>query len=77
MEQDGQLACYRNDRFTLRLLTTSGSQVQTLLSERRVSSMRSQDVVGALDQQTSEVRVAGMGDAKLRIMISGLTSTRS
>jgi hypothetical protein len=39
--------------------------------------MRSQDVVGALDQQTSEICVAGMGDAKLRIMVSGLASTRS
>ena len=32
--------------------------------------MRSQDVVGALDQQTSEVCVAGVGDAELRIVIS-------
>jgi hypothetical protein len=39
--------------------------------------VRSKDMVGALDQQTSEVRVAGMGDAELRIMISGLTSPRS
>lgn len=34
-------------------------------------------MVGALDQQTSEVCVAGMGDAELRIMISGLTTPRS
>jgi len=39
--------------------------------------VRSEDVVGALDQQTSKVCVAGVGDAKLRIMVSGLTSTRS
>ncbi len=39
--------------------------------------MRSEDVVRALDQQTSEVRVAGMGDAELRIVISRLTSPRS
>ena len=39
--------------------------------------MRSEDMVGTLDQQTSEIGVAGMGDAKLRIMVSGLTSTRS
>jgi len=37
--------------------------------------VRSQDVVGALDQQTSKVGVAGVGDAELRIMVSGLTST--
>src|SRR5271154_5961696 len=46
MEQDGQLPSYRNDGLTLRLLTTSGGQVPTPLSQRRVSSMRSQDVVG-------------------------------
>jgi hypothetical protein len=39
--------------------------------------MRSKDVVGALDQQTSEIGVTGVGDAELRIMISRLTSTRS
>src|SRR5271170_6578387 len=38
--------------------------------------MRSKDVIGALDQQTSKVCVAGMGDAELRIVISGLTSPR-
>ena len=36
--------------------------------------MRSKDVIGALDQQASEISVAGMGDAELRIVISGLTS---
>ena len=39
--------------------------------------MRSKDVIGALDQQASEIGVTGMGDTKLRIMVSGLTSTRS
>src|SRR5271170_155336 len=39
--------------------------------------MRSKDVIGALDQQTSKIGVTGMGDAKLRIVISGLTSPRS
>lgn len=38
--------------------------------------MRSKDVVGAFDQQTSEVRVAGLGDAKLRIVVSGLAALR-
>ena len=39
--------------------------------------MRSEDVVRALDQETSKVCVAGVGDAELRIVISGLTSPRS
>ena len=51
--------------------------MQTPLSKRRVSSLRSKDMVGALDQQASEVCVAGVGDAELGIVISGLTSPRS
>ena len=47
------------------------------MSESRVLSMRSEDVVGTLDQQTSEVNVAGLGDAELRITISGLTAFRT
>ncbi len=73
MEQHGQLAGYGNNGLALGLLAASGSQMETPLSKRRVSSVRSQDVVGALDQQT--VGVAGVGDAELRIMVSGLTST--
>jgi hypothetical protein len=37
--------------------------------------MRSEDVVGALDQQASKIGVAGVGYTKLRIMVSGLTSS--
>ena len=39
--------------------------------------MWSKNVIGALDQQTSKIGVAGMRDAELRIVISGLTSPRS
>ena len=31
----------------------------------------------ALDQQTSEVDVAGLGDPELRIAVTGLTASRS
>src|ERR1700733_12900188 len=77
MKQHGPLACYCNDGLALGLLTTSGGRVQTPPSQRRVSSVGSEDVVRALDQQTSKIGVAGVGDAKLGIVISGLTSTRS
>ncbi len=50
--------------------------MQAPLSKSRVSSLRSKDVIGTLDQKTSEVGVAGLGDTKLRIMISGLTAFR-
>jgi hypothetical protein len=39
--------------------------------------VRSEDVVGTLDQQTSEIGVAGLGDAELRVPISGLAASRS
>jgi hypothetical protein len=39
--------------------------------------MRSEDVVRALDEQTSEVYVACLRDAKLRIAITGLAASRS
>lgn len=39
--------------------------------------MRAEDVVGTLDEQTSEIRVAGLGDAELRVPITGLAASRS
>ena len=39
--------------------------------------MRSKDVVRALDEQTSEIYVACLRDAKLRIAIPGLAASRS
>ena len=35
------------------------------------------DVVGTLDQQTSQIGVAGLRDAELRVPITGLTASRS
>ena len=74
MEQYGQLAGDCHDGLVLRLLTASGSQVQTPLSKRGISAVWSQDVVGALDQQTSEICVASLGDAELRITFAGLAA---
>src|SRR5216683_5964514 len=39
--------------------------------------MRAEDMVGTFDQQASQVDVAGLGDAELRISISRLTASRS
>jgi len=39
--------------------------------------VRSKKAIGALDQQTSEIGVTGVGDAEVRVIISRLTSTRS
>jgi hypothetical protein len=39
--------------------------------------MWAKDMVGTLDQQTSQIDVAGLGDTELRITISRLTASRS
>ena len=39
--------------------------------------MRSEDVVGALDQQTSKITVAGLGDPELWVPITGLAASWS
>src|SRR5277367_1307953 len=51
--------------------------MESPLSKRRVSSVRAEDMVGTLDQQASQVDVAGLGDAELRIAIARLTASGS
>jgi hypothetical protein len=50
MEQDRKLTCHSNYCLAFSLLATSSRQMQSPLSECGVSSMRSQNVVRALDQ---------------------------
>src|SRR5271156_6923729 len=75
MEQNGELTRYCDHSLALGLLAASCRKVQAPLSECRVPSMRSEDVVGTLDQQTSEISVACLGDAELRIVFAGLTAS--
>jgi hypothetical protein len=70
MEQHGQLARDGNHCFTPGLLASSGSEMKSPLSKRGVLTVRSKDMVRALDQQASEIRVACMRDAKLWVMIA-------
>jgi hypothetical protein len=67
MEQDCQLTCHRDHCFIPGLLTASGSQMQAPLSKRCVLSVRAEDIAGTLDQQTSQVDVAGPRDAELSV----------
>ena len=77
MEQHCKLASNGNNSLTPGLLAASGCEVKSPLSQRRVLAVRSEDMVRTLDQQTSEISVAGVGDAELRIMLAGLTAHRS
>src|ERR1700731_3732114 len=38
--------------------------------------MRSENMVGALDQQRPEVDIASLGDAELRVVVPGLPASR-
>jgi hypothetical protein len=38
--------------------------------------MRSENMVGALDQQGPEVDIASLGDAELRVVVSGFAASR-
>jgi hypothetical protein len=70
MEQDGELACDGHNSSVLGLLASSFSQMKPPSPEGRVFSMRSQDMVCALDQETSQIYVARLRDPELRIAIS-------
>lgn len=74
MEQDSQLTGDGYDGLVLGLLAASGCETKAPLSKREVSTMWPQDVVGALDQQTSQIRVASLGDAELRVAFAGLAA---
>jgi hypothetical protein len=77
MEQDGQLPRHGNNSLALGLLATSSCQMQALQSECRVPAMSSQDMVGTLDQKTSEIDVPSLGNAELWVSCAGLTAPRS
>jgi hypothetical protein len=51
--------------------------VKTPLPEGRIFSLRPKDMVGALNQETSQIDVAGLRDPELRIAISRLTASWS
>ena len=77
MQQNCQFAGHGHDGLVLRLFASPGCKMKSPLSQRRVSTMWSQNVVRALDQQTSQIRVASLGDAELRIAFTGLAAFRS
>ena len=76
MEQNSKLPCNRNNRSPSRVATAACTQAKTPSTQGRVFSVRSDDVVGALDQQLSQIAVASLGDAELRITVSRLAAFR-
>ena len=64
MKQYCQLASNGYDGPITGLLASARGQVQTPLSQGRISSMGPEDMVGALDQQRPEVDRVGAGLAE-------------
>src|ERR1700742_2407933 len=77
MKQNGKLASYGDNGLAPGLLTASTSKVQSPLSKRRILTVRPENMVRTLDQQTSEIGVTRMRDAELRVMLARLTSHRA
>ena len=77
MKQNGQLTRYRNNGLASwpachLVQLDAGPTV-----ESRVPAMRSEDMVRTLDQQTSQIGVASLGDAELRVAFPGLAASWS
>ena len=77
MQKNGQLACHSHHGCVFSPLAASSSEVKAPLSQRRVFSLWPKYMVRALDQKTSQIDVAGLGDAELRITIARLTASWS
>ena len=76
VKQDGELTRDSDDCTVARLLASAFRQVQAPPSQRGVLSSRSKDMVPALDQEGSQVDVACLGDAELRVSVSRLAASR-
>ena len=63
MEQNSKLPCNRNNRSPSRVATAACTQAKTPPTQGRVFSMWSDDMVGALHQQLSQIAVSSLGDA--------------
>lgn len=77
MKEHSQFSCHGNDSSVPRLLATSSSQMEAAPSKGRVFPLRPEYAVGTLDQKTSSINIAGLGDAELRISIPRLAPSRS
>src|ERR1035441_1763053 len=77
MQDDGQFASHGDDGALLAALASGCSQLQTPAAQLRVWSEAPQHVLRCLHQQASEVDVAGLGYAMLRVRVSGLALART
>jgi len=72
VEEDGQLAGHRHHRSLLGVLASAFGELETPAAQVTIGSEGSEDVLGAADEQATQVAVAGLGDAELGIARSGL-----
>jgi len=67
VQQDGQFAGHRDDGSLFAALAAGRGQLQAPAAQGRVGAEAAQDILRRLHQQAAQVRVAGLGDAPLRV----------
>jgi hypothetical protein len=67
MEQNSKLPRHSNNRSPSRVAAAACTQTEAPPTQGRVFPMWSDDMVGALDQQLSQIAVASLGDTELRL----------
>ena len=80
MKEDGQLAGHRHHRSLLGVLASAFGELETPAAQVTIGSEGSEDVLGAADEQATQVAVAGLpartpgrcSDAELGMARSGL-----
>src|ERR1039458_8799738 len=76
MQQDGEFPSNCHHSSSSRMASATSTQAETPSSEGQVFAVWPDDVVGALDQQLSQVPVAGLGDSKLWVAVARLAASR-
>src|ERR1039458_530537 len=75
MQQDGEFPSNCHHSSSSRMASATSTQAETPPSQGRVFAVWPDDVVGALDQQLSQVPVAGLGDSKLWVAVARLAAS--
>ena len=77
VKQHGELSGHRCDRLLLRGSSTSRHEPQSESAKVTVLAKMAEDVMRALDEESSQVAVPGLADPKLRITVARGMASRT
>jgi hypothetical protein len=77
VKENRELSGYCHNCPSTRMAAASRTQAKPPPTQGGVFTPRSDDMVGAFDQELAEISIAGFCDSKLRIAVTRLASTRS